>query len=143
LNPNDRAWAVISPAGDLTWFPLTATRDVEALVAGERAPGALATVTVSPDMSLRALASDVALLFPESYPQNPVAEQVLAILSGGRLAQPWRGHVALVEYEQDTGPGSVGEWLWPCGMSTEWVTRITDVVAATSGPATSEENHNG
>ena len=127
------AWAVISPGGELAWYPLTATGEVEALVSGGRALGALDTATVTLGGPLRVLASDVALLFPEDYPFNPVAARALDVLSGGRLSQPWRGHVALVEYEQDTGPGSIGEWLWPCEMSPGWAQRVTEAVIAAGG----------
>jgi hypothetical protein len=127
------AWAVITPNGELAWYPLAAAGEVEALVSGERAPGALTTATVTLGGPLRVLASDIALLFPEDYPPNPVAQRVLAVLSGGRITQPWCSHVALVEYERDTGPGSIGEWLWPCEMSPDWAARITAAVAEATG----------
>ena len=41
------AWAVITPDGHLAWYPLAATREVEALVGGTRAPGAPDTATVT------------------------------------------------------------------------------------------------
>ncbi len=37
------ACAVISAAGELAWYPLQATAEVEALVSGEYAPGAIDT----------------------------------------------------------------------------------------------------
>ncbi len=37
------ACAVISAAGELAWYPLQATAEVEALVSGEDAPGAIDT----------------------------------------------------------------------------------------------------
>lgn len=123
------AWAVISPAGELTWYPMTRGREVEALVGGERASGALDTATVTsrgiPPGSgpLKVLASDVALLFPEDYPANPAAERVITELSGGRITQPWRGHVALVEYEIDE---ETREVLWPGVMSEQWQQRIRE-----------------
>jgi hypothetical protein len=87
------AWAVISPAGELAWYPLQATAEVEALVSGEYAPGAIDTGQV--DGPLRVIASDIALVAPERYPPNPLAELVIMHLSGGRVTQPWRGQVAL------------------------------------------------
>jgi hypothetical protein len=121
------AWAVISPAGELTWYPLSGEREVRELVSGERAPGALDTATVTlhgipPGRGpLKVLASDVALLFPDDYEPNPVAQRVLTALSGGRIRQPWRGHVALVEYERDQVSGEV---LWPGEMCPEWAEAI-------------------
>jgi hypothetical protein len=130
------AWAVISPAGELTWYPLSKEREVKALVSGERAPGALDTATVTlhgipPGRGpLKVLASDVALLLPEDYPPNPVAQRVLTALSGGRISQPWRGHVALVEYERDRVSGEV---LWPGEMCPEWVEAIGGAVRCAQG----------
>jgi hypothetical protein len=37
----DDAWAVLSPDGTLTWYLLADTPQVEAIVSGEYAPGAL------------------------------------------------------------------------------------------------------
>jgi hypothetical protein len=48
--------------------------------------------------------------------RSPQRTRVIAELSGGRIGQPWRGYVALVQYEQD---GATGEWLWPGAMSPE------------------------
>jgi hypothetical protein len=118
---NATAWAVISPDGQLAWYPLTATAEVEALVSGAYAPGALDRAFVSGP--LRVLASDVALVAPDHYPPNPLAQKVIITLSGGRIVQPWRGHVALVQYEQAT---ATGEWLWPGPMSPEWARCITE-----------------
>lgn len=132
------AWAVITPAGELAWYPLTATAEVEALVSGERAPGALDTATVTlhgipPGRGpLKVLASDIALLFPGDYPPSPVAARVLDILSGGRISQPWRGHVALVEYETDPSDGEV---LWPGEMCPHWAALIAAAVIAAGGQA--------
>lgn len=127
------AWAVISPAGELTWYPLRATAEVEALVGSERAPGALDTATVTRALfgrgPLKVLASDVALLFPEDYPPNPLAQRVLAALSAGRITQPWRGHVALVEYEADPASGEV---LWPGEMCPHWAGVIKTAVQRAS-----------
>jgi hypothetical protein len=122
------AWAVISPDGHLAWYPLTDTADVQAIVNGEYAPGALGGAFVTGP--LRVLASDVALLAPEHYPPNPLAQRVIAELSGGRVGQPWRGYVALVQYEQD---GATGEWLWPGEMSAEWAERITAALYGSTG----------
>jgi hypothetical protein len=55
---------------------------------------------------------------------------VIAELSSGRIGQPWRGYVALVQYEQD---GATGEWLWPGEMSPEWAERITAAVYGSTG----------
>ena len=114
------ACAVISPDGHLAWYPLTETADVQAIVSGEYAPGALDGAFVAGP--LHVMASDVALLAPEHYPLNPLAQQVIAELSSGQIGQPWRGYVALVQYERDD---STGEWLWPGGMDAEWAERIT------------------
>lgn len=128
------AWAVITPDGELAWYPLGATREVEALVGGTRAPGALDTATVTRALfgrgPLKVLASDVALLFQEDYPPNPVAQAVLSALSGGRITQPWRGHVALVEYEADQATGEV---LWPGEMCPHWAGQVARAVAAAGG----------
>jgi hypothetical protein len=105
---------VISPDGHLAWYPLTETADVQAIVSGEYAPGALDGAFVTGP--LRVLASDVALVAPDHCPPNPLAQPVIADLSGGRVGQPWRGYVALVQYEQG---GATGEWLWPGEMSAE------------------------
>jgi hypothetical protein len=122
------AWAVISPDGHLAWYPLTETADVQAIVSGEYAPGALGGAFVTGP--LRVLASDVALLAPQHYPPNPLFQRVIAELSGGRIGQPWRGYVALVQYEQD---GAAGEWLWPGPMDAEWAERITAAVYGSTG----------
>jgi hypothetical protein len=74
---------------------------------------------------LRVLASDVALLAPEHYPPNPVAQRAITILSGLRIRQPWRGHVALVQYDRDE---ETREWLWPGDMAPAWVERVTQAV---------------
>jgi hypothetical protein len=55
---------------------------------------------------------------------------VIAELSGGRIGRPWRGYVALVQYEQD---GATGEWLWPAEMGPEWAGRITAAVYGSTG----------
>jgi hypothetical protein len=55
---------------------------------------------------------------------------VIAELSGGRIGQPWRGYVALVQYERDS---ATGEWLWPGEMSAEWAERITAAVYGRTG----------
>lgn len=115
------AWAVISPDGQLTWHPLTETAQVEALVSGSYAPGALDRAFVTGP--LRVLASDVAMIAPDYYPPNLLAQKMITALSEGRITQPWRGHVALVQYEQAT---DTGEWLWPGPMSPEWVQRVTE-----------------
>jgi hypothetical protein len=122
------AWAVISPDGHLAWYPLTETADVQAIVSGEYAPGALDRAFVTG--SLRVMASDVAQLAPEHYPPNSLAQRVIAELSGGRIGQPWRGYVALVQYERDD---STGEWLWPGPMDEEWAERITVAVYGSTG----------
>lgn len=120
-------YAVITPDGKLTWHPLDGAADVEAMVGGTVAPGALATVTVAGPGAwpgrgpLKVIASDVGHLFPGSYPDNPVAAAVITALSLGRLIQPWRGTVALAEYETDPGNGEV---LWPGEMSPRWAAAI-------------------
>jgi hypothetical protein len=123
------AYALITPAGELHWHPLASGADVEAIVGGAVAPGALATATVAGSRipgrgPLKVLASDIALLFPDQYEPNPLAEAVLRALSGGRVSQAWRGSVALVEYMADPVTGEV---LWPGEMSPRWI----DVVSAT------------
>jgi hypothetical protein len=120
-----RAWAVIAPTGELTWYPLAAETEVEAIVSGERAPGALDRASVVLGAPLRLVASDVSLLFPEDYPPNPLAQRVITALSDGRIVQPWRGHVALVEYEQDD---ETRELLWPGKMSPQWAEAIETAV---------------
>jgi hypothetical protein len=129
------AYAVITPAGELSWYPLERVRDVEAMVGGPVAPGALATVTVAAARipgrgPLKCIASDVGGLFPDNYPVNPVAGLVLIALSGGRLDQMWRGTVALTEYEADPGTGEV---LWPGEMSPRWVDIVNAVVGRAQG----------
>lgn len=119
------AWAVIAPDGTVAWYPLSATTMVEDLVAGEVARGALDRAFVTGPVRL--MASDIALLFPDDYPANPLARRVLTALSGGRITQPWRGHVALVQYERDQ---DTGEWLWPGEMSPDWRAAIEAAVAA-------------
>lgn len=130
-NEQTDAWAVISPGGELTWYPLRAEHDVETLVGGPVAPGALDTATVTLTGiphgrgPLKVLASDIALIFPDRYEPNPLARTVLRALSGGRIDQPWRGAVALVEYEvnQDTR-----EVLWPGEMCPQWADAIKTAV---------------
>lgn len=124
--PGRVTWAVIAPEGSVAFYSQAGTREVEELVAGHY-PGALGGGwVVGP---IRVLASDMGLLSPEHFAPNAVAEAVIASLSEGRLVQPWRGHVALVEYEQDSGPGSIGEWLGPCQMSTVWIGRVVAALA--------------
>jgi hypothetical protein len=117
------AWAVIAPDAELTWYPLGAGVDVEALVSADYAPGALARAFVTGP--IRVLAPDVGLLAPEHYALNPVARVVITALSEARITQPWRGHVALVQYDQDD---VTGEWLWPMEMEALWRERITKAV---------------
>lgn len=124
------AYAVITPAGELSWYPLARAADVERIVGGKVAPGALDTATVSAARipgrgPLKVLASDIALLFPDQYELNPLAEAVLRALSGGRVSQSWRGCVALVEYAADP---ATGEALWPGEMSPRWGDVITAAV---------------
>jgi hypothetical protein len=127
------AWAVISPAGDLTWYPLAEEHDVRALVGGKVAPGALDTATVTlhgipPGCGpLKVLASDIAMVFPDDYPPNPLAQNMLTALSGGRIVQPWRGYVALAEYEVDPDTREV---LWPGEMSEHWQQRIREAASS-------------
>lgn len=127
------AYAVITPAGELTWYPLGRAVDVEAIVGGAVAPGALATVTVAAARipgrgPLKCLASDISLLFPAEYQENPVARTVLEALSGGRVSQPWRGAVAIVEYAADPATGEV---LWPGEMSPRWIHVVNAAVRRT------------
>jgi hypothetical protein len=110
-------WAVIAPSGDLSWYPLTATREVETIVGGFA--GALAGAQVA--APLRLLASDIALAMPERFAANLAAQRIITALSQGRISQPWRGHVALTEYGQDP---DTREWLWPVEMSEHWQQRI-------------------
>jgi len=140
------AYAVITPAGELGWYPLARAADVEAMVGGTFAPGALATVTVAgarvPGRGpLKVLASDVALLFPDRYEPNPVAGAVLEALSDGRVSQPWRGSVALAEYAADPVTGEV---LWPGEMSPRWTDAVNAVVRRAQGmPGGKEASHGG
>lgn len=132
------AYAVITPGGELSWYALGEIAAVEAMVGGAVAPGALDTTTVAPARipgrgPLKVLASDIALLFPEQYDLNPVARVVLRELSGGRIDQPWRGSVALVEYAVDPATGEV---LWPGEMSPRWVHVIGDAVRRARDGAT-------
>ena len=95
------AYAVITPAGELSWYPLDRAADVEAIVGGPVAPGALATVTVANTRipgrgPLKVLASDIGALFTADYPINPVAGLVLiapcrraALIRRGTAASPW------------------------------------------------------
>jgi hypothetical protein len=124
------AYAVITPDGELSWYPLNRSAEVEALVGGMVAPGALDTVTVAPARipgrgPLKCLASDIALLFPDEYGLNPLARLVLADLSGGRRDQTWRGSIALVEYEADP---LTREVLWPGEMSPRWKDMVNAAV---------------
>lgn len=116
------AWAVISPDGQLAWYSLSQTGEVKAIVSGDY-PDALDSAFISG--SLRLLASDIALIMPEHYAPNPVARLVISALSDGRITQPWRGHVALVQYDQDP---VTREWLWPAEMSARWRQRIQEVI---------------
>ena len=137
------AYAVITPAGELSWYPLERVRDVEAMVGGPVAPGALATVTVSNTRGrgpLKCLASDIGALFPTDYPINPVAGLVLIALSQGRLDQAWHGSVALVEYEADPGTGEV---LWPGEMSPPWVDVVNALVRRVHGMLGREDAEHG
>jgi hypothetical protein len=129
------AYAVITPAGELSWYPLERVRDVETMVGGPVAPGALATVTVAAARipgrgPLKVLASDIALLFTNDYEPNPLAEMVLRELSDSHLRQPWRGAVALVEYQADPATGEV---LWPGEMSPRWVEMVNRAVGRAQG----------
>jgi hypothetical protein len=134
------AYAVITPAGELGWYPLARAADVEAVVGGTVAQGALATVTVAgariPGRGpLKVLASDIALLFPEQYEPNPLAGAVLEALSAGWLTQPWRGSVALVEYAADPVTGEV---LWPGEMSPRWIDVVNAAVRRARGKAAAD-----
>lgn len=129
--PMTDAYAVITPAGELHWYPLTRARDVEALVGGTVAPGALDTATVTTTGiprgcgPLKVVASDIGGLYPDDYPANPLAGRVIAALSGGRRSQAWHGTVALVEYEIDEDTREV---LWPGEMSPHWAEAILTAV---------------
>jgi hypothetical protein len=126
------AYAVITPDGELSWYPLNRSAEVEALVGGPVAPGALDTVTVAPARipgrgPLKCITSDIGALFPDDYPVNPLAGRVLMILSGGRYdPASWHGTVALTEYEADPVTREV---LWPGEMSPRWVDVITAAVS--------------
>ena len=122
------AWAVITPAGELAWYPLAREADVRAIVGGRF--GALDTSTLNPYESLarKVLASDVGAVYPDEFPANPLARRVITALSASYRTQAWHGAVALVEYETD-GP----EVLWPGEMSTHWAERITAAVAEAAG----------
>lgn len=129
------AYAVITPAGELSWYPLAEAMVVEAMVGGTVAPEALTTAHVAAARipgrgPLRVLASDIAQIFPADYPVNPVAGLVLFSLSEGRVDQAWHGSVALVEYEADPRTGEV---LWPGVMSPRWVDVVTAVVGRAKG----------
>jgi hypothetical protein len=140
------AYAVITPDGELSWYPLNRSAEVEAMVGGTVAPGALDTVTVAPARipgrgPLKCIASDVALLFPGEYDLNPLARLVLADLSGGRRDQTWRGAVALTEYLADP---LTREVLWPGEMSPRWIEMVNRAVSR-AREALSEEGarHDG
>jgi hypothetical protein len=127
--PPNPAWAVIAPDGTLTWHPATATPTVEETVGGRH--GALDKATITGP--LRLLASDVAAVFPGDYPENPVARDVLLVMSAGRIRQQWRGHVAITHYEQD---GHTGELLWPGPLSAADMTAIRKLVTEAGGRET-------
>jgi hypothetical protein len=117
------AWAVITPDGELAWYPLAATGEVQALVGGRF--GALDTSTLNPYESLarKVLASDVGVVYPGEFPANPLARRVITALSASYRTQAWHGTVALVEYETDGA-----EVLWPGEMSLEWAEAIRTAI---------------
>lgn len=116
------AWAVITPDGDLAWYPLDATAEVEALVSSVITPGALESTLVTGP--IRAMACDSALL------PNAAARVAIAAMSEARITQPFCGHVALVQYGQDE---RTGDWLGPVEMEAMWRTRITRAVVLARG----------
>jgi hypothetical protein len=121
------AWAVISPEGNLAWYPLEQTALVERLVGGSVAPGAIGGAHVAGPVRL--LASDVASLFPADYAANLIAQRMISALSGGRIIQPFRGYVAVVQFERDE---DTGELLWPGPVSSEWAAAINKAYAEAS-----------
>lgn len=116
------AWAVITPEGDLAWYPLDATAEVRDLVSSTITPGTLGLEFVTGP--IRAMACDSALL------PNPVARVAITSLSEARITQSWRGHVALVQCDQD---GRTGDWLGPTEMEDMWRRRITNAVMLARG----------
>lgn len=124
------AYALITPGGELSWYPPGAASAVESMVSGTFAPSALDTATVAPARvpgrgPLKVIASDIGLLFPERFEPNPLAGAVLRILSAGWLDQEWRGSVAIAEYAADPATGEV---LWPCEMSPRWAHMVEAAV---------------
>jgi hypothetical protein len=116
------AWALITPEGDLAWYSLDATGEVQDLVSSVITPGTLGLEFVTGP--IRAMACDSALL------PNPVARVAITALSEARITQPFRGHVALVQYGQD---GRTGNWLGPAEMEDMWRGRITKAVMLARG----------
>jgi hypothetical protein len=118
---------VISPDGHLAWYPLTETGDVQAIVTGEYAPGALDGAFVTGPLPRHRLRCRAAR--PAALPAEPARAAGDHGAFRGRIGQPWRGYIALAQYEQD---GSTGEWLWPGEMSAEWAERITAAVSGST-----------
>ncbi|KGI79356.1 hypothetical protein IL38_23940 [Actinopolyspora erythraea] len=119
--PGPPTFLVITPHGELLPYTEQQEREVEELVGGHYGPTALDRAWI--EEPLRMMVSDLGLLAPEHFAPNPTATAVLTALAG-RQAQQLNGHVALFEMEQDSGPGSIGEWLWPTPMSAEWRRKV-------------------
>ncbi len=113
-------WAVVSPDGELTWYPFADTTTVERIVGGYFGPTVTDAFFVAPP--LRAHVSDVALLEPTHFAANPTAAAMVTRLSRGRLAYQLAGYMALTEYERTDD----GEWLGPGPLSAAWHQAITD-----------------
>lgn len=116
--PSDAVFAVLSPDRTVTWHGADAEETVEKMVAGTQ-PGALERRWLGPSCPLKVMASDVFVLHPRDFPENPLARWIIQNLSRGYNLQYWRGIVAL--YAHDEG--------YPEVMPREWVERITRLAA--------------
>lgn len=91
------AYAVISPAGDVTWYPATAETRVREIIGGPHK--AVGLYSLPGVMAL--LASDVFATYPSLYAANGAAREVVDTLSAGRRYSDvtWGGPIAVFQLE--------------------------------------------
>jgi len=118
-------WAVIQPDGTVGWLPPGSTGDARAITGGPA--GECAIMPVTEDGRLWLMAGRSAKFHPLDYPENLLAQGVLAALSGGRARGSLRGHIALAEC--DPAKASFDpEGIKPLPMSPDIAGRLISAI---------------
>lgn len=119
-------WAVIQPNGTVGWLPPGSTDDARTITGGPA--GGCGIMPVTQDGRLWLMAGKAAKFHPLDYPENLLAQGVVAALSGGRISESLRGHIALAECDPATASFNPQE-IRPLPMSPELAGRVSAAIS--------------